>query len=167
MPTVCIIRVCARSQIIPRAGAIAFYCGAEYVLRWLDTPGKPLEERPMPLHHNIAVLRYVDPCLGLPRRTRRPPPAERRPKFISVTVLIARFWECSHPSNWFNLYGNCYKFRRTSLVDRNSFRSPREARDSEDVQPRPLGSTLVWGCRVARGARFRQSVDRNLFRSPC
>ncbi|WP_448546127.1 hypothetical protein, partial [Roseiflexus sp.] len=40
----------------------------------------------------------------------RPFPAERRPKFISVTVLVARFWECSTPSNWFNLYGNCYKF---------------------------------------------------------
>jgi len=56
----------------------------------------------------IAVLRYVDPCPGLPCRARRPFPAERRPKFISVTVLVARFWECSTPSNWFNLYGNCY-----------------------------------------------------------
>jgi hypothetical protein len=46
------------------------------------------------------------PCL--PCRARRPFSAERRPKFISVTVLVARFWECSTPSNWFNLYGNCY-----------------------------------------------------------
>jgi len=27
--------------------------------------------------------------------------------------------------------------------------------------------TLVRVCRVAQGARFRQSVDRNSFRSPC
>jgi len=35
--------------------------------------------------------------------------AKRRPKFISVTVSGARFWERSTLSNWFNLYGNCYK----------------------------------------------------------
>jgi hypothetical protein len=57
----------------------------------------------------IAVLRNVDPCPGLPCRARRPFPAERRPKFISVTAWSVRFWECSTPSNWFNLYGNCYK----------------------------------------------------------
>ena len=76
----------------------------------------------MPLHHNIAVLRYVDPCLGLPRRTRRPPPAacsvsvrtadmpkyisayfSRRPKFISVAAWGARLRECSTPSIGFNL----------------------------------------------------------------
>ncbi len=84
----------------------------------------------------IAVLGYVDPCPGLPCRARRPFPAERRPKFISVIVWGgqfpgafnhvhqvqprkvdrnlfrssrgARFWECSTPYNWFNLYGNCY-----------------------------------------------------------
>jgi hypothetical protein len=33
------------------------------------------------------------------------------------------------------------RFRRS--VDRNSFRSPRGARDSGNVQPRPLGSTFV------------------------
>lgn len=38
----------------------------------------------------IAVLRYVDPCRGLPCCARRPFPAERRPKFISVTVDDAR-----------------------------------------------------------------------------
>jgi hypothetical protein len=58
----------------------------------------------------IAVLRYVDPCPGLPCRARRPFLSERRPKFISVTVLVARYWECSTPSDWFNLFGNCYKF---------------------------------------------------------
>ena len=58
----------------------------------------------------IAVLRNVDPCPGLPCRARRPPLAECRPKFISVTAWSVRFWECSTPSNWFNLYGNCYKF---------------------------------------------------------
>jgi hypothetical protein len=57
----------------------------------------------------IAVLRYVDPCPGLACRARRPFPAERRPKFISVTVWGARYGECSTPSNWFNLCGNCYK----------------------------------------------------------
>jgi hypothetical protein len=62
----------------------------------------------------IAVLRYVDPCPGLPHRARRPLPAERRPKFISVTLLVARFWECSTPSNWFNLFGNCYNSRSPS-----------------------------------------------------
>ena len=43
--------------------------------------------------------------------------AKRRPKFISVTVSGARFWERSTLSNWFNLYGNCSTFRRISLVD--------------------------------------------------
>ncbi len=33
------------------------------------------------------------------------------------------------------------RFRQN--VDRNSFRSPRGARDSGNVQPRPLGSTFV------------------------
>ncbi|MCL6541933.1 MAG: hypothetical protein K6T87_15350, partial [Roseiflexus sp.] len=28
---------------------------------------------------------------------------------ISVTVWGAQYWECSTLSNWFNLYGNCYK----------------------------------------------------------
>jgi hypothetical protein len=39
----------------------------------------------------IAVLRYVDPCPGLPCHARRPFPAERRPKFISVAVWGALF----------------------------------------------------------------------------
>jgi len=50
---------------------------------------------------------------------------------ISVTVLAARFWECSTLSNWFNLYENCYKlvldhigffgypFLRTMLCERD------------------------------------------------
>jgi hypothetical protein len=87
--------------------------------------------------------------------------------------------------------------RRWRSVDRNSFRSPRGACDSGSVQPCLSGSTFVRTavnplcalcrrangdrelqqfsdtltiipiCRVAQGARFRQSVDRNLFRSPC
>jgi len=36
---------------------------------------------------DLAVLRYVDLCPGLPCRARIPFPAERRPKFISVTVF--------------------------------------------------------------------------------
>jgi len=39
----------------------------------------------------IAVLGYVDPCLGAPYRARRPFPAERRPKFISVALWGALF----------------------------------------------------------------------------
>jgi hypothetical protein len=39
----------------------------------------------------IAVLRYVDPCLGLPCRARRLLPAEGRPKFISVIASGAPF----------------------------------------------------------------------------
>jgi|GEM_PF-2643193 hypothetical protein len=42
-------------------------------------------------HQVIAVLRYVDPCPGLPCRARRPRPAECRPKFISVTAWGAQF----------------------------------------------------------------------------
>ena len=34
---------------------------------------------------------------------------------ISVTVWGARYWECSTLSNWFKLYGNCYKTRRLSV----------------------------------------------------
>ena len=34
--------------------------------------------------------------------------AKRRPKFISVTISGARFWERSTLSNWFNLYENRY-----------------------------------------------------------
>jgi len=58
----------------------------------------------------IAVLRYIDPCLGLPCRARRPLPAKRRPKFISVAAWGARLRECSTPSIGFNLCENCYKF---------------------------------------------------------
>jgi hypothetical protein len=43
--------------------------------------------------------------------------AKRRPKFISVTVSGARFWECSISSIGFNLCENCSTFRRISLVD--------------------------------------------------
>jgi hypothetical protein len=39
----------------------------------------------------IAVLRYVDPCLDLPCRARRPLPAEWRRKFISVIASGAPF----------------------------------------------------------------------------
>jgi len=53
--------------------------------------------------------------------------AKRRPKFISVTVSGARFWERSTLSNWFNLCENCYK-------------------------------SAVPVRRIARGARFQQSV---------
>ncbi|MBO9334342.1 MAG: GNAT family N-acetyltransferase [Roseiflexus sp.] len=57
----------------------------------------------------IAGLRYVDPCSDLPRRARRPLPAECRPKFISVIAWGARLRECSTPSIGFNLCENCYK----------------------------------------------------------
>ena len=57
----------------------------------------------------IAVLRYVDPCRGLPCRARRLPLAECRPKFISVAAWEARLRECSTPSIGFNLCENCYK----------------------------------------------------------
>ncbi len=57
-----------------------------------------------------AFLGYADRRLALPCRTRRAFPAERRPKFISVAVWGARFWECSTLSIRFNLCGNCYKF---------------------------------------------------------
>ena len=80
----------------------------------------------------IAVLRYVDPCLGLPCRTRCPRPAECRstsssnpspiprcprpaecrPKFISVIAWGARLRECSTPSIGFNLCEKCYNARR-------------------------------------------------------
>ena len=56
----------------------------------------------------IAVLRYVDPCLGPPCRVMRPFSAECRPKCISVIAWGARFWECSTPSIGFNLCENCY-----------------------------------------------------------
>jgi hypothetical protein len=63
----------------------------------------------------IAFLKSIDHCSYLPCRVRCPFPAERRPKFISVTVPGARFWECSTRSNWFNLYGNCYKWGAGAL----------------------------------------------------
>jgi len=85
----------------------------------------------------IAVLRYVDPCPGLPCCARRPCraecrpkfiaflryidhcsysscrarpslPVECRPKFISVIAWGARFRGCSTPSARFNLCENCY-----------------------------------------------------------
>jgi len=37
----------------------------------------------------------------------------------------------------------------------------------EHLQRFSVTLTLVRVCRVARDARFRQSVDRNSFRSPC
>jgi hypothetical protein len=46
--------------------------------------------------------------LCLPRRARRPRPAECRPKFISVVTWGVRFWERSTLSIGFNFYGNCY-----------------------------------------------------------
>jgi hypothetical protein len=45
------------------------------------------EARLRGLERIIAVLRYVDPCPGLPCRARRPLPAECRPKFISVIAV--------------------------------------------------------------------------------
>ena len=38
--------VCARNQIIPRAGAIDRIAAQNTDCAWLNTPGKPLEERP-------------------------------------------------------------------------------------------------------------------------
>ena len=61
-----------------------------------------------------AFLRYIDHCSYPPCRARTSLPVECRPKFISVAVLVARFWECSTPSNWFNLFGNCYNSRSPS-----------------------------------------------------
>jgi hypothetical protein len=103
----------------------------------------------------IAFLRYIDHCSYPPCRVRCPFPAERRPKFISVTVSGARFWECSTRSNWLNLNGNCYisvsawaqrsasSPQRGANVDRNSFRSPCWSRDSGSVQPCLIGSISV------------------------
>jgi hypothetical protein len=102
---------------------------------------------------------------------RRPFPAERRPQFISVTVTSTLVQVCRVARN--------ARFRQS--VDRNLFRSPRGtravhcgcARRPRPAERRPqfisvtVTSTLVQVCRVARNARFRQSVDRNLFRSPC
>jgi hypothetical protein len=45
----------------------------------------------------IAVLRCVAPCPGLPCRTRRPRPAEGRPKFISVIAWGALFSGAFNP----------------------------------------------------------------------
>ena len=67
--------------------------------------------------HLLAFLRYIDHCSYPPCRVRCPSPAERRPKFISVTVLGARFWECSTRSNWFNLCGNCYIYAVLRYVE--------------------------------------------------
>ncbi len=55
----------------------------------------------------IAVLRYVDPCPGLPCRARRPCSAKCRPKFISVAAWRVRFQECSTSSTRFNLCEKC------------------------------------------------------------
>jgi hypothetical protein len=55
----------------------------------------------------IAVLRYVDPCPGLPCRARRPRSAKCRPKFISVAAWRVRFQECSTSSTRFNLCEKC------------------------------------------------------------
>jgi hypothetical protein len=101
---------------------------------------------------------------------KRPFPAKRRPQFISVTVTSTLVQVCRVARN--------ARFRRS--VDRNLFRSPRGtravhcgcARRPFPAERRPqfisvtVTSTLVQVCRVARNARFRQSVDRNLFRSP-
>jgi len=62
----------------------------------------------------------------------------RRPEFISVTSFPALTHRGRSPPG-------------RQSVDRNSFRSPCRARDSESVQPCPIGSTLL--------------VDRNSFRS--
>jgi len=56
----------------------------------------------------IAVLRYIDHSSYPSCRTGRPPLAERRPKFISVTAWSVLFQECSTSSARFNLCENCY-----------------------------------------------------------
>ena len=56
----------------------------------------------------IAVLRYIDHSSYPSCRTGRPPLAERRPKFISVTAWSVRFRECSTSSIRFNPGENCY-----------------------------------------------------------
>jgi hypothetical protein len=60
------------------------------------------------ISHIIAFLRYIDHYSYPSCRTRRPLPAECRPKFISVALWGARFRECSTPSTRFNLCENCY-----------------------------------------------------------
>ena len=62
----------------------------------------------------IAALRYVDPCPGLSCGTRRPLPAECRPKFISVAAWGVNSQECSTLSIRFNLGENCYNVRSSS-----------------------------------------------------
>ena len=56
----------------------------------------------------IIVLRYIDHSSYPSCRTGRPPLAERRPKFISVTAWSVRFRECPTSSTGFNLCENCY-----------------------------------------------------------
>jgi hypothetical protein len=51
---------------------------------------------------NYSILRYVDHRLCPPCRTRRPVPAEGRPKFISVMVITVT-------RRVFNFCENCYK----------------------------------------------------------
>jgi hypothetical protein len=55
-----------------------------------------------------GVLRYIDHSSYPSCRTGRPPLAERRPKFISVTAWSVRFRECPTSSTGFNLCENCY-----------------------------------------------------------
>jgi hypothetical protein len=121
----------------------------------------PAERRPKFI--SVTVLRYVDPCPGLLCRARRPFPAERRPKFISVTVLRyvdpcpglpcrARRRAVSFRSVLRYVESRSVSREIFQSVDRNSFRSP----CSDTLTP-------VQVCRIAPGARFRQSVDRNSF----
>ena len=57
--------------------------------------------------------------------------------------------------------------RGTRAVHCGCARRPRPAERRPQFISVTVTSTLVQVCRVARNARFRQSVDRNLFRSPC
>ncbi len=90
------------------------------------------------LERFIAVLKYVEPCRGLPCRARRPLPLRSRSPRLRVSRSDARkdaehAEECrvrhSFPVERLTSCENCAmcrnKFRRASLVDRNSFRSPR------------------------------------------
>ena len=88
-------------------------CFHDHIPKFGTTEADDVANNPIPL--DIADNMFIDHSSYPSCRTGCPPLAECRPKFISVTVLVARFWECSTSSNWFNLYGNCYKIRANPL----------------------------------------------------
>jgi hypothetical protein len=108
----------------------------------------------------IAVLRYVNPCLGLPYRVRCPRPSECRPNEIYFGHCVGRVIPrsvqlCPIGSTFVRTAKIRYVPRAVGLME------------VEHLQQFSDMLTLVRVCRVARGARFRQIADRNEFRSLC